>query len=110
MGLPSTKGDGGSCTGGGLPDLKSCRCFTEKGVALKELNYTWNSHGHTPALLRPRPCCSCSEMILGHVGWTLHVAINEIKAIVLQITCANYSVSILHPATQWIYSYSQGGY
>ena len=49
-------------------------------------------------------------MILGHVGWTLHVAINEIKAIVLQITCANYSVSILHPATQWIYSYSQGGY
>ena len=34
---------GCSCVGG-LPDMKSFRSFTGKGVALKELIYTWNSH------------------------------------------------------------------
>ena len=34
--LVYTRGDGGSCVRG-LPDIKSFRSFTEKGVALKEL-------------------------------------------------------------------------
>ena len=44
----------GSCVGG-LHDRKSFRSFMEKGVALKELIYTWSSNvrRHTLALRLP---------------------------------------------------------
>ena len=84
---------GGSCAGG-LPNMKSFRSFTGKGVALKELIYTWNSH----VCVRNSVCgtlCLCAELCVrnSRVCVRIHSNIALTHPCLCLESCSCYEIS-----------------